>query len=121
MARILVVDDDPQIRNLVQQILLRANHQIVLAENGAAALALCKQEAPDLVVTDMMMGGMNGIDFICALGREYPGLRAIAISGANQSADYYLAVAKLIGALKILKKPFTRDELLGAVEEVLQR
>ncbi len=121
MARILIVDDDLQIRNLVQQILGRAGHEIQLAENGTAALVLCQQAPPDLVVTDMLMSEMNGIDLIRALSLEYPGLRAIAMSGANQSMEYYLSVAKLIGALKILKKPFSRDELLGAVEEVLKQ
>lgn len=121
MARILVVDDAPEIRNLVQQILGRAGHEIMLAENGAVALALCQQALPDVVVTDMLMGEMNGIDLILALGREHPGLRAIAMSGASQSVDYYLSVAKLIGALKILKKPFSREELLGAVDEVLNQ
>jgi CheY-like chemotaxis protein len=121
MAHILVVDDEKQIRDMLTQILQRAGHEVSLAEDGVVALETFRSKPADLIITDLMMANKNGLELIQELVREFGGLKVIAISGGVPSSpsDYYLSVAKLMGASKILDKPFTREELMKVVDEML--
>jgi len=117
MTKILVVDDEKQIRDMLTQILTRAGHEVNLAEDGVVAMSKYRESPAELIITDLMMANKNGLELIQDITREFGEVRVIAISGGapGTPSDYYLSVAKLMGASRILDKPFTKDELLEAV------
>ena len=79
---------------------------------------MCRQRAPGLVITDLVMPGMEGIETILQLSRERPEVPVLAISGA-EPASVYLRAATALGAARSLSKPFTVDQLLMAVDGLL--
>lgn len=120
MAKILVIDDDPQVRHLLVLALNNAGHEAVSAENGAEGVRVYRVEPTDLVITDLIMPEKEGIETIVELRREFPGVRIIAISGGGrQSGVDFLPVAAKLGAVRTLHKPFTIKELYETVAEVL--
>ncbi|WP_231956921.1 MULTISPECIES: response regulator [unclassified Actinoplanes] len=109
----MVVDDEPDLRFLAKRILTRAGHQVIAAGNGADALEAVRQVRPDLVVTDMMMPVMNGVELIRRL-RADPVTAGIPILAA--SSDWHLAVE----ADAALAKPYGRADLVEAAERLLR-
>jgi CheY-like chemotaxis protein len=120
MARILVIDDEPLVRVSIEAVLGAKGHQVSLAANGREGLDKLKDGEFDLIITDLIMPEMEGIETILAIRKQCAGLRVIAISGGGRhtSADFLDMAAKL-GANAILRKPFTNDELLAAIGSVL--
>jgi CheY-like chemotaxis protein len=113
VGRILVVDDEPDLRFLLRRIFTRAGHEVTEAGDGAAALASVHESPPDLVVTDMMMPVMSGVELIRRL-RADPVIAAIPVLAV--SGDSHLAA----GADAALAKPYQRAELLAAAEGLLR-
>ncbi len=121
MARILVIDDEASIRDLITDILEEEGHEVLAAEDGRQGLSLFRQEPFELVITDMVMPEQSGINTIMELVRDYPEVKIIAISGGGAiEPERYLSIAKIIGAESILYKPFTADELLDVIGDILQ-
>ncbi len=114
MARILVVDDEPDERFLVGRILRKQGHDVTVAENGAAGLKAAQQWGPDLVVTDIMMPVMDGVEFIRQL-RSDPATAGIPILAA--SGDTHLAGT----ADAVLKKPYDDRSLVTIVNTLLEK
>src|SRR4051794_41888056 len=83
MADIVVIDDEPRYRRLIAQVLTGAGHQVRQAEDGAEGLATCLQRTPQLVITDIVMPGMEGIETILRLMRERPGVAGLGVSGGG--------------------------------------
>jgi CheY-like chemotaxis protein len=120
MAHILVIDDDGAFRSMLRRTLQRLGHEVSEAADGSAALRTLREATVDLVMTDIIMPGMEGIETIRALQRDHPQLNVIAMSGGGRiKAEGYLEVAKAFGAVRVLRKPFDREELLAAIEEAL--
>jgi CheY-like chemotaxis protein len=123
MNRILYVEDDADLRDDVIAILARAGFKIVGASNGREALELCLHSPPDLVITDLVMPEMDGIELIRSLRKIMPELPVIAVSGglstAASSARPILNAAKALGAAAVLPKPFRPHDLCRAVERAL--
>ena len=120
MTRILVIDDEPQVRAMLQQMLEREGYKVVEAEEGGVGIKLYQEHPPDLVITDILMPGKEGIETILALRKAYPGVKIIAISGGGRMGKLdVLPIAKSFGAVRTLAKPFEREELLEAVRAVL--
>jgi CheY-like chemotaxis protein/two-component sensor histidine kinase len=115
---ILVVDDDPGIRQLLHQLLGRAGYTVAIAENGRQAIEQVKAQPVDLVITDLYMPEREGLETIRELVAARPGLPIIAISGEGRDL---LPVAKLLGAHATVAKPFRAEDLLRAVRETLGR
>lgn len=113
MSRILVVDDEPDQRFLLRRILQRAGHEVSEANDGAAALRAVRESAPDLVVTDMMMPVMDGVELIRCL-RGDPATAHIPILAA--SGDTRLAGA----ADAVLAMPYDWHHLLTLVAALLK-
>ena len=112
MARILVVDDEPDLRFILRRTFERAGHQVVDVGNGAAAMAIVGESPPDLVVTDMMMPVMNGAELIAKL-RSTPATASIPIVAV--SGDTHLAGA----ADAVIEKPARPKDFLAVVEVLL--
>ena len=118
---ILVIDDDKNIRTLLRTILEREGYRVVDALDGDKGIRRYQESPTDLVITDLIMPGKEGIETIRDLRREFPHVKIIAVSGGGRiGPDSYLKMAKGVGALRTLSKPFDRLALLKAIEEVLE-
>lgn len=117
VARILIVDDEETDRLLEQTILERAGHETFTAAGGREAVNRYLAKGIDIVVTDLQMPGLHGLALITLLRGLVPRPRIIAISGTGEPQ---LDIAQAVGADKTLSKPVDPDELLSAVEELLQ-
>jgi CheY-like chemotaxis protein len=117
---ILVVDDEPDIRDLLGRMLKAAGHQVVCVGNGLEATKAMTQHTIDVVLTDLLMPDKDGIEVITEIRRKYPAVRLIAMSGGGHvPRGQYLHIAKGLGAHALLAKPFERQELLDAIASVL--
>ena len=121
MGRIMVVEDDKAVRELLREILKRAGHEVIAARNGKEAIALYQETPADLVITNILMPEKEGLETIQEMRRDDPDIKIIAISGGGQigPADY-LEIARRFGARRTFSKPFDRKELLAAVDELLE-
>jgi DNA-binding NtrC family response regulator len=120
LKRILVVDDEAQIRTMLTQMLEQEGYEIHTAENGEEGLTQVGRYAFDLVITDMIMPVKDGLKFIMELVRNYPDLKILAISGGGAiKAERYLTMAGYLGNIATLEKPFKRDVLLDLVSKQL--
>ena len=121
MATILVIDDEEEIRNILQTILEEAGHEVSLAENGAEGLSLFREEPTDIVITDLIMPGKEGIETIRDLRAQFPKVKIIAISGRGGSyTNANLDRAVMIGADRSVAKPFGINEILGVGGELIE-
>jgi DNA-binding NtrC family response regulator len=120
MKRVLIVDDEAQMRGLLED-LLADDYQVLTASNGVEAMQRLEQDGAELIITDLVMPKMNGIDLVMAVHRQYPGLKIIAISGGGGITGRfdYLPVANLVGAARVIRKPFALAEMRTAVRELL--
>jgi DNA-binding NtrC family response regulator len=123
MARILVVEDDHQVRDFLRASLQKLGHEVVAVDDGKHASKVHAQMPFDLVITDLFMPCRGGLQTILELLQANPELRIIAISGggtdSKMSADVMLKTAKLLGASTTLEKPFGFKRLSETVGEVL--
>jgi CheY-like chemotaxis protein len=118
--RILVVDDNDQMRALLRMLLEQAGHEVLDAANGKLALNLLKTERADLIITDIIMPEMEGIDLIMAIRSVDPRVKIIAISGGGKiDPRLCLNMADKLGADRILQKPFGKSAILSLVAELL--
>jgi CheY-like chemotaxis protein len=118
---ILIVDDNRDIRDFMQIALEGAGYGVHTATEGVQALAVQREHAADVLVTDIFMPGQEGIETIARFRAEFPRTRVIAISaGGGTGKRDFLSAAMLIGADATLRKPFTADQLVDTVRTVLQ-
>jgi len=120
MRRILIVDDDQAVRMAIRVLLEHEGFEVVVAESGRRAIEAVDGAAFDLVIVDIFMPGMDGLETIKAFHRCAPGLPIIAISGflfrdSTGPAPDFLGMATKLGAAFSLQKPFRPAELLKAV------
>lgn len=119
MARILIIDDDDLLRGVLAKALGYAGHEVIQAADGLQGTDLFHATPVDLVVTDLIMPVQEGVETIVRLRRDNPKIPIIAISGGVTNSKLYLDMAGKIGARRILPKPFTPQELIAVVDEVL--
>ena len=121
-VNILVIEDDPILREALVDWLEAAGYGVRAAADGTAGLAAVKSAPPALVITDIHLPGTNGATVISELKQRYPQVAIIAISGlfnSGRGVDAETAIA--LGAARALTKPFKRAELLRALAELLGR
>lgn len=120
MAKIVVIDDEEMVLATIREILRRAGHEVHVARDGMAGLELQRQIRAPLVITDIIMPRMEGLEAISTLRQEHPNSRVIAISGGGRTRNLdFLNMAGSFGADRMLAKPFTPAELISAVDACL--
>lgn len=124
MAKILVADDDEQVRGLIKAILEKENHEVLIAKCGNEAVQayLNSGENVDLVITDLVMPGRLGVEVILELSRRDANIKFLAITGGERSNEnpVYQPVVDLIGEASVLGKPFRIKELSDEVAAMLR-
>jgi DNA-binding response OmpR family regulator len=130
MACILVVDDEPEVGEAIRRVLERAGFSVAVANSADLGLLALEEDQPDVIVTDVIMPKVHGLELIKIVRERYPRVRVIAISGGGSfgllsykpdaiSTHAYLAAAREAGAEEILTKPFDMGDLLAAVRRQL--
>ena len=118
--RILIIDDDDQIRILLRQVMEWAGHEVIEAADGREGMIQQRKQQADLVITDLIMPEQEGLETITLLKKEYPLVKIIAISGGGRiGPDAYLPAAQELGADRVFSKPFDVRELATTVRELL--
>jgi DNA-binding NtrC family response regulator len=120
MAKILLVEDDELVRDMLTQLLQRANHQVTCASNGEEASECLQKEEPDIMVTDIIMPKKSGITLISEVRKRHPNLEIIAISGGGRLDPIgYLDLSESLGASVSFEKPIDNTALLMAIDLLL--
>ena len=121
MSRILVIDDEKQIRAMLREALELSGHEVLEASNGQEGVRVYQEHPADLVITDILMPEKEGLGCILELRRLDPDVRVIAISGGSRlhSMDV-LEVARRCGARRTFWKPFDVGKVVAAVREELE-
>lgn len=120
MARILLIDDNYMLRESMARLLAGAGYEVNTAENGRLALQLFQSLCFDLLITDIVMPEMDGLELIQEMKQHYPQAKIIAISGGGRCAPQdYLEIAGALGVSATIAKPFVNKDFLAMVEGVL--
>lgn len=119
MASILVVDDDSALRRLVTTVLERRKFSVAEAADGGQALDVLRTTAFDLVITDIVMPQIEGLELVRYVRARHPSAKVMAVSGGGSHLVSYTQLAKELGADAVLAKPFTPAELVAVVERLL--
>lgn len=117
MARILLAEDDESVRAFVTRALQLQGHEVVQAADGALALEALREGSFDLLLTDIAMPVMDGIQLALNVARDYPGLRVLMMSGYAEERRRAHNLESLIH--EVVAKPFSLDEIVRAVESAL--
>ncbi len=119
MARILIIEDDDLLRDVLAHALRLTGHVVSEATNGLDGVRRFREEPADLVLTDLVMPVQEGVETIMELRRVRKDLPIIAMSGGLPNSTLYLKIAAGIGAQRLLAKPFTPQQLIKVVNETL--
>ena len=121
MARILIIDDEPQIRSMLRLMLERDGYEVVEAPDGMEGIRAYRRKPADLIITDLIMPNKDGIGMIIELQKEFPDVKIIAMSGGGlNKPEGYLKGAKKLGADCTLTKPIDREKMLRAVKNTIK-
>ena len=118
LPRLLVVDDNEDMRQTMKRLLERLGYEVEIAANGAHALEMQPRVAADVLITDIFMPDTDGLETINLFKAAFPHVKIIAMSGGGASlreADY-LSTASVVGADAVLRKPFSKESLLEALQ-----
>lgn len=120
MARILVIDDDEQVLDMLYESLTREGYDVLRASNGEQGLRLYREGHVDLIITDLIMPEKEGIETIIELRQDFPDVKIIAISGGGRTGTKdYLHMAKIFGVQRTFTKPVAREQLLDSIRELI--
>ncbi len=120
MAHILVIDDDPVLRRVITLALEAVGHSVLRCENGRKAIDFLTHDRADLLITDIIMPEMDGVETVRAARRLQPHLPILAISGGGSfDPGDYLGMARAFGATDVLPKPFHPADLVAHVAKLL--
>lgn len=120
MARVLVIDDEPVIRDVIVDALELSGHDVVAVADARSGLEAVRAGAYELVITDVVLPDSDGFSTIAVLGKEQPGLKFLAVSGGSEKLlEQYRRASGLDQPHQTLEKPFRIDELIRVVAELL--
>lgn len=131
MPSVLVIDDDPEVRDSIRQVLSRVGFDVRTADNGETGIQAFYERPPDVVIVDIIMPRNNGIEVIRKIRGSFPGARIVAITGGGNFGrsgykpgtlvtEAYLASASESGADAVMTKPFHRTELIALVRSLVK-
>ena len=131
MTRVMIIDDEEDIRIVLKEVFSRAGFDVVVASDGNEGLNLLREQPADLVITDIIMPGSDGVETAYDIRMEFPKTKIVMSGGGNLGpVDYepsaisttaYLASAEAVGADLTITKPFDRDELIRAARELTEQ
>lgn len=120
MSKVLVIDDEVSLQKVCSAVLKKAGHQVFCASDGREGMRLANDAPVDVVVTDILMPGQEGLETIASLMQAHPRVPIIAMSGGGTfAAEECLAMSQGLGVASVLRKPFTAEELLDVVNAAL--
>ena len=118
---VLLVDDDDLFRGMLNELLTGEEFEVREASDGRQRIKLYVEQSTDIVITDLVMPGKEGLEMIVEMKRLHAGIKIIAMSGGGRgSSQNYLKMAKAFGAQIVLAKPFSHREILEAISQVLE-
>ena len=118
-TRILVVDDNKQLLDLLCEFLTSNEYSVTASNNGKDALQIFGDFNPDIVLTDIVMPNVDGIEVLINIRKENPETKFIVMSGGNKGhGESYLRMAKKLGANIIINKPFELNDLLKQIKSI---
>lgn len=119
---ILLIEDDPMVRDGLLEVLQMHHYQVTVASNGREGLEKLTDSPPQLVITDIIMPEKDGIEVILEIRKKHPKIKIIAISGGGRiNAQDHLNVAEQLGVDETLTKPFVTAELLSKIEHLFTK
>jgi len=132
MTRVIIIDDEEDIRIVLKEIFVREGFDVAVASDGAEGLSLIRETGADLVITDIIMPGSDGVETAYDIRMEFPKTKIIVMSGGGNTGpleyeptaiatNAYLASAEAVGADLTITKPFNRQELIKAVRELTEQ
>jgi len=122
MAKVLIIDDDAAMRRMMSRVLTDARHQVIEASDGRDGIRKFRAEAPEIIVTDIVMPEQEGIQTIREIRAAGSTVGIIAISGGGGGdGALYLTIAEELGADAVLQKPFRLAELVAVIDRMLSR
>lgn len=122
MANILVIDDNDHVRNVLIRLLESQGHSVQAVSDSHSGIGLLHVHPFDLLITDILLPDQEGITTIIEILKSKPDMKIIAISGGGDFEPYgYLDIARRVGAARTLPKPFSMEEMIEAVNDVLGR
>jgi len=132
MTRVMIIDDEEDIRIVLKEVFTRAGFDVVVASDGNEGLNMLREQPADLVITDIIMPGSDGVETAYDIRMEFPKTKIIVMSGGGNlgPVDYepsaisttaYLASAEAVGADLTITKPFDREELIRAARELTEQ
>ncbi|WP_020144116.1 response regulator transcription factor [Terracoccus sp. 273MFTsu3.1] len=119
MPTVLVVDDDPTLREVVSGYLTRAGLDVLEAQDGREALSVARDRSPDLVVLDLTLPGLDGLEVFRTLRAERGDLPVVMLTARGEESDRVLGLE--IGADDYVTKPFSSRELVLRIQSILRR
>jgi CheY-like chemotaxis protein len=118
---ILLIDDDEQFRTMLSEVLRRAGYEVQEARDGAEGTKFYRDHPADLILTDLIMPEKEGLEIIQEFRRDHPKVKIIAMSGGGRHGSYdCLKIAKAFGAQQVLAKPFSHQEILETIIQVVE-
>jgi CheY-like chemotaxis protein len=123
VAKILIVDDDPGVRTTLSMLLTELQHQVVQVSDGRHALRQLKEQPADLVITDILMPEVDGLELIRSIRKNFLNLKILAMSGgsARLNGTDTLQLAGVLGANAVIHKPFSIHEITQIIQNILDQ